>query len=361
MLLELLPARRLYIATNAVFALGSIFMATQIARIYWPESKAQAVVLSMPVLGDWLVIHGGNSSLINAHYNFKEQRNALDIERLVNGHERTGDIHKLESYPSWGETLYAPADGTVAVVENGLDDNMVGEMDRENPVGNHVCIDMGNGRYVLMAHLQKGSVLVSPGDKVYVGQPLAKCGNSGNTSHPHLHIQVQDAPRIFVTGQPAVRTFPILFCGATRVRAEQTANGAPFFVRRNDEIISAADKGSSEAIGASPVVQPPVVVETFPVSGSREVEPGETEIRVRFSKDMADGSWSWTTAWEKSAPETLGMPHYLADGRTCAVKARLEPGTTYAWWLNSESFKNFKDKAGISALPYLLIFQTKPN
>jgi serine/threonine protein kinase len=107
--------------------------------------------------------------------------------------------------------------------------------------------------------------------------------------------------------------------------------------------------------------QPPVVVETFPVSGARDVEPGQTEIRVRFSKPMTDGSWSWSTAWEDSTPESVGPPHYLDDQRTCAMKVRLEPGKTYAWWLNSEKFKNFTDQAGQPAVPYLLIFQTKPN
>ena len=105
--------------------------------------------------------------------------------------------------------------------------------------------------------------------------------------------------------------------------------------------------------------QPPVVVETFPVSNARDVAPGETEIRVRFSKLMTDGSWSWTDAWENSAPELIGQPHYAADGRTCVVKAKLEPGRTYALWLNSEQFQNFTDQTGHPAVPYLLIFQTK--
>ena len=107
--------------------------------------------------------------------------------------------------------------------------------------------------------------------------------------------------------------------------------------------------------------QPPVVVETFPVSGARGVVPGEAEIRVRFSKPMTDDSWSWSTAWENSTPESVGAPHYLDDQRTCVMKVRLEPGRTYAWWLNSDKFKNFADQAGQPAVPYLLIFQTKPN
>jgi tRNA A-37 threonylcarbamoyl transferase component Bud32/type II secretory pathway pseudopilin PulG len=114
---------------------------------------------------------------------------------------------------------------------------------------------------------------------------------------------------------------------------------------------------SSEAIDQ----QAPVVVETFPVSGAREVEPGDTEMRVRFSKGMADGSWSWSTAWENSTPESLGLPHYLDDHRTCVLKVHLEPGKTYAWWLNSDQFKNFTDADGRPAVPYLFSFQTKSN
>ena len=107
--------------------------------------------------------------------------------------------------------------------------------------------------------------------------------------------------------------------------------------------------------------QRPVVVETQPMSGARDVDAGETEIRVRFSKPMADGSWSWSTAWENSTPEMIASPHYEADGRTCVLKVKLEPGKTYAWWLNSERFKNFTDTSGRPAVPYLLIFQTKSN
>jgi hypothetical protein len=107
--------------------------------------------------------------------------------------------------------------------------------------------------------------------------------------------------------------------------------------------------------------QPPVIVETWPISGARDVHPGETEIRVRFSKEMADGSWSWSTTGENSTPESIGEPHYEADHRTCLLQVKLEPGRTYAYWLNSEKFQNFTDRAGRPAVPYLLIFQTKPN
>jgi hypothetical protein len=107
--------------------------------------------------------------------------------------------------------------------------------------------------------------------------------------------------------------------------------------------------------------QPPVVVETFPASGSREVTPGVTEIRVRFSKPMQDDSWSWSSVTDYPAPEAIGSPHFLDDHHTCVLKVRLEPGHTYLWWLNSARFTNFQDATGIPAVPYLLIFHTKPQ
>lgn len=104
---------------------------------------------------------------------------------------------------------------------------------------------------------------------------------------------------------------------------------------------------------------PAVVVKTVPQSGAREVAPGETEIRVTFSKEMMDKSWSWSTAWESSTPTGIGAPQYEKDGRTCVLKVKLEPGRTYGYWLNSPKFGNFKDRQGRAAVPYLLVFQTR--
>jgi len=103
---------------------------------------------------------------------------------------------------------------------------------------------------------------------------------------------------------------------------------------------------------------PAVVIKTVPESGSKNVTPGEMEIKVTFSKEMADGSWSWSTAWQGSTPELIGKPKYEADGKTCVVKARLEPNKAYGYWLNSEKFRNFKDRQGRASVPYLLVFET---
>jgi len=103
---------------------------------------------------------------------------------------------------------------------------------------------------------------------------------------------------------------------------------------------------------------PPVVVKTIPESGAKDVAPGEMEVKVTFSKQMSDGSWTWSTAWKDSTPEMVGKPKYDADRKTCIARFKLQPGKTYAWWLNSANFHNFKDAKGHPAVPYLLIFKT---
>lgn len=103
---------------------------------------------------------------------------------------------------------------------------------------------------------------------------------------------------------------------------------------------------------------PPVVVKTVPTAGNSEVDASTTEIHVTFSKKMADGSWSWSTLSKESFPEINGKPKYLEDETTCVLPVKLQPEKTYAIWINSNKFKNFKDPKGIPAVPYLLVFRT---
>jgi RNA polymerase sigma-70 factor (ECF subfamily) len=105
---------------------------------------------------------------------------------------------------------------------------------------------------------------------------------------------------------------------------------------------------------------PPVVVKCSPEAGSDDVDPATTEIRVTYSKEMTDNSWSWSTAGKNNFPETTGKPHYLDDKKTCVLPVKLKAGKTYAIWLNSQNFGNFKDEGGRAAVPYLLVFKTKP-
>jgi hypothetical protein len=105
---------------------------------------------------------------------------------------------------------------------------------------------------------------------------------------------------------------------------------------------------------------PPVVVKTVPQAGDVAVDAKTTkEIRVTFSKNMTDKSWSWSQISDETMPKITGEIRYDKDQRTCIAPVTLEPGHTYVLWLNSNNFHNFKDADGRPAVPYLLVFETQ--
>lgn len=77
-------------------------------------------------------------------------------------------------------------------------------------VGNHVVIRGSDGIYGAVAHLRRGSLRVRPGDRVVAGQVIAECGNSGNSTEPHVHAQLMDR-RSFLVAQGV----PMAFAGIT--------------------------------------------------------------------------------------------------------------------------------------------------
>lgn len=60
-----------------------------------------------------------------------------------------------------------------------------------NPAGNFVRILHDDGTMGVYLHLMKGSVAVREGQQVAVGSLLARSGNTGNSTGPHLHFVVQ--------------------------------------------------------------------------------------------------------------------------------------------------------------------------
>ncbi len=113
------------------------------------------------------------------------------------------------------------------------------------------------------------------------------------------------------------------------------------------------------AVDALDDVTPPNVVETLPVSGSIDVDPALTEIRVTFDEPMMDGNWSWAFREKSRFPATDGRPRYSDDRRTAVLPVKLEPGATYEILVNSEVHKNFRDRAGNPAVPFVLTFRTR--
>jgi hypothetical protein len=150
--------------------------------------------LRLPFDGEWYVVWGGRSVDQNYHAAYRDQRFAYDILIRRDGSSHTGDGTQLEQFHCWGQPILAPGAGTVATAVDGMVDHPLGQRDPRNPPGNHVVLDHGNGEFSLLAHLRRGSVAVRAGDRVAQGQKLGECGNSGNTSEPHLHYHLQNGP-----------------------------------------------------------------------------------------------------------------------------------------------------------------------
>lgn len=150
--------------------------------------------LRLPFDGDWYVFWGGRTVEQNYHVAHPSQRFAYDIVVHRDGSSHTGDGTRLEQYHCWGQPILAPGAGTVVTAVDSLADQQIGQRDQRNVTGNHVIIDHGNNEFSLLAHLQRGSVAVRAGDRVQQGQRIGACGNSGNTSEPHLHYHLQNGP-----------------------------------------------------------------------------------------------------------------------------------------------------------------------
>jgi hypothetical protein len=151
--------------------------------------------LQLPFDGEWFVFWGGRTYEQNYHVITVDQRFAYDFVVNRNGWTHSGDAKKLASYYAWDAPIRAPAAGVVTESVDGFADNIPGNTDPFAPAGNHIVIDHGNGEYSLLAHFRKGSVVPKTGDRVKQGDVVGHCGNSGNTSEPHLHYHLQNGPK----------------------------------------------------------------------------------------------------------------------------------------------------------------------
>lgn len=103
----------------------------------------------------------------------------------------------------------------------------------------------------------------------------------------------------------------------------------------------------------------PRVIETHPMNESTDVDPSLSEISVTFNEPMMDGNWSWAYTEKNEFPKIKGQPYYSENYTKNNLPVILEPGKQYIIWINSEKFKNFKDKAGNPALPFKFTFKTR--
>jgi hypothetical protein len=160
------------------------------------ETAAPApITLAPPFHGLWYVRWGGTTEIENYHVIAPAQRHAFDFVIWRDGAPYRTDGATAADYRCWDQPIVSPADGTVVEAVDGVADNTPPQMNPSQPFGNHVVIQVG-GAYVVLAHLRQGSVAVATGDKVARGDAIGRCGNSGNTSEPHVHLHAQDRPAL---------------------------------------------------------------------------------------------------------------------------------------------------------------------
>lgn len=218
-----------YIETTFVFAAdGKIAeMVLQPRTALPPDPKAGYATkarLRLPFAGVWWVSQGGPTEAQNHHSAAPDQRHAYDLVIWQNGDTHQGEGTRNEDYWAWGQPILAPAAATVVEAQDGIADNAPQKQTNlVQPFGNHVVLDLGHSEFAVLAHLQKGTVQVRRGEKVRQGQRLGLCGNSGNSSEPHLHFYLQDRAQLLnealglplaftdyaADGQPVSRGTPV--------------------------------------------------------------------------------------------------------------------------------------------------------
>lgn len=156
-----------------------------------------SLALRLPFRGEWTCYQGFDG----AHTHREQWRYALDFVQQREGLSFSGAGSQLSDYYCWGAEIVAPLAGRVLDCLGDCPDNPAGEVNIQQRWGNYVMIQSSSGPVVVLAHLQQGSVLVQAGQNVALGQLLGRCGNSGRSPQPHLHVHVQPGARL---GDPSL-------------------------------------------------------------------------------------------------------------------------------------------------------------
>lgn len=167
-------------------------------RVPDPDRDEPTTTLVPPFDGEWTTVNGGVTKPTSHSWGIVSQRYAYDFLVIdEDGATHSGDGSELTDYYAFGQPIRAPADGTVVSVTDGLRDHPhpgTGWLEWRTwrIAGNSVILKHADGEYSLCAHLKQGSVQVTPGTRVERGEVIGACGNSGFSTEPHLHYQLQD-------------------------------------------------------------------------------------------------------------------------------------------------------------------------
>lgn len=194
-------------------------------------SSGRPVVLDLPFRGLWLArnsparrvpSHGTHALGVTYAIDF------IAVDDRGRPAPRTWrtvlSVEPPEGFRGFGAPILAPVAGTVVGAHDGEPDHVarrsqltlvpyaLGQAGRVRAgagavAGNHVVLALApTGPFVLLAHLRRGTLAVAPGDVVAAGDRVGECGNSGNSTQPHVHVQVTDS-----TDWATARGLPMTF------------------------------------------------------------------------------------------------------------------------------------------------------
>ena len=175
-------------------------------------------LLHLPFTGLWMAQNSPARRVPSHGVDLFGERYAIDFV-AVDRRRRTSEqrdwrtvltTEPPERFLGFGQAILAPADGVVVDLHDGEPDHegrrsqlalvpyALGQAGRLRQgvhaiAGNTVTIALrGGDAFVSLAHLRSGSIRVAVGDRVAAGQAIGECGNSGNSTEPHVHLQVMD-------------------------------------------------------------------------------------------------------------------------------------------------------------------------
>ncbi len=194
-------------------------------------SVKAAMDLQYPFTGRWLVQNSPANRVPSHGTQLFATSYAIDFVPLGEA-DRTAPVtlstllrpEPPERFPGFGRPILSPVEGTVIAAHDKEPDHSAYRglpsiryaltQSRRAAAGwtalagNHVLIEVG-GAVVALCHLQQDSLTIRAGQTVRPGEMLARCGNSGNSTEPHLHLQAIDSPDI-----ERASAVPVTFSGA---------------------------------------------------------------------------------------------------------------------------------------------------
>lgn len=161
------------------------------------ETYQSEIDYILPFHGRWVAVNGSFGKEFSHSWGMPTQRYAYDFIILdAYGKSHEGEFDNCNHYYCYDKDVLSPADGVVCEVNDREKDSLIFPKGRffsraRHIGGNYIVIRHGKNEFSTLAHLKKNSITVKVGDAVSQGQCIGKCGNTGNSSEPHLHFQLQ--------------------------------------------------------------------------------------------------------------------------------------------------------------------------